>query len=109
MDLDQREVRRAAAKAFLDSLDQLQASLQAIDHQSSLTKSQAAVGQPVRMIDGDRSRTSSRNTSTQQNLSKSATPVTFTLQDLEMAIADIDNYIKAKAQLDQSSNPDQAD
>ncbi|MCS6813977.1 MAG: hypothetical protein NZ772_10480 [Cyanobacteria bacterium] len=109
MDVDQREVRRAAAKAFLDSLDQLQASLQANDYQSSLAKSQAAVNQPISTVgmDSNRSPADSRNTAAQQNASKSAVPVRFTLQDLEMAIADIDNYIESKARLGQFSNLDQ--
>jgi hypothetical protein len=101
MDLDQRDVRRIAAKEFLDALDQLQESLQALDSQPAASKSSSVANSVA----------NATNTASCHRPTRPASPTgvpdsrgkasksggsRFTLRDLEMAIADIDNYMQAR-------------
>ncbi len=99
MDLDQRDVRRTAAREFLDALDQLQESLQSLDSQAIVPPSQLGANTPlrtVRPVSQPKPAAKAMPASSRDRKAEQRKPSTrFTLQDLEMAIADIDNYMQS--------------
>ncbi len=106
MDLDQRDVRRAAAKEFLDALDQLQESLQTLDGQPAVPKSSsvtkvtniASQHRPTRPVPPTPRPSTAPPTASPDSRGKATKSggSRFTLRDLEMAIADIDNYMQTQ-------------
>lgn len=76
MDQNQNSYRRAAAKAFFDSLDQLQETLDVADLPTAKPQPPAAKPNPSKPEKTSRS--------------------TFTLADLEEAAADIEQFMQAK-------------
>lgn len=75
MNQEQQSHRRAAAKAFFDSLDQFQETLEISDSQSNITQTPPA---------NDISRQPERRVKS-----------SFNLADLEEAVADIDQYFQS--------------
>lgn len=71
MDQHQRELRHAAARAFMESLDQLQDTLQTPHNQSA---------QPT----------------TRQRESKASPSLQFDLNTFEQAVADIEEFIESR-------------
>jgi anthranilate/para-aminobenzoate synthase component I len=74
IDQDQRELRRAAAKDFIEALDQLQERLQSTDNQPT---------QPVR-------------SPAPKPVEPEISPMPFDLNAFEQAVADIEEYIQQK-------------
>lgn len=77
MDLQQQDVRRAAARAFIESLDKLQETLCSEAGQAAPPASEvveAVIDKP------------------------SEAPVAITLDTLEQAVADIEQFMQAKKQ-----------
>ena len=141
MELDQRDTRRSAARDFLEALDQLQASLEALDGQGGTvqTKDVATQAKPVANEtyktsnqppkpasshpasgrSADYGRDYGRGASGPKDLrsegirSAKGSPrsrrpgVRFTLNDLEMAIADIDRYMESQGNTPQPSLEDE--
>jgi len=86
MDQQQRDLRRAAAQAFMQSLEQLQETLQPVDDQMPQPKVQQtskATVQPVKAVPVE---------------PEVAHPSAFDLSSLEQAVADIEEFIQAKRQ-----------
>lgn len=75
MDLNQRELRSAAEQAFLDSLNQLQETLKTEEAKPQKPPAPMAL-----------------NARSPQRLPRKAAPA-FSLDDLEQAVADIEEYI----------------
>jgi hypothetical protein len=76
MDLQQQDARRAAARAFIESLDKLQETLcsEAGQAASPVPEVEAVIDKP------------------------SEAPVVITLDTLEQAVADIEQFMQAKKQ-----------
>ena len=77
MDLQQQDARRAAARAFIESLDKLQETL-CSDAGKAVTPEPEAI---EAVVD-----------------SSSKTPVEINLDTLEQAVADIEQFMQAKEQ-----------
>jgi len=107
MDLDQRDQRRTAAKDFLDALDELQESLQSLDSQTVVPPSQLGANSALRSIKPPSQPmrkamptnsvpASAADRKPEQRKTEQRKPAArFTLRELEMAIADIDNYMQS--------------
>jgi len=99
MDLDQRDVRRTAAREFLDALDQLQESLQSLESQTVSPQAQNGSNLSLRTVTPISSAMHTAQvmpaSSRERKLEQRKPAARFTLRDLEMAIADIDNYMQS--------------
>ena len=107
MEHNQREFRRIAATKFLESLDQLQTTLEAAENQAldlPILDDEAGAPKPQSTLKTDLVRRSQQppinktppaNRSTVTRLQSRSRPVNnkFTFQELEMAVADIEQYM----------------
>ncbi len=78
MEQHQNELRRAAARAFAESLDQLQKTLQADGKPPTTAQTQPEKAAPV------------------SNSNSNSTPTRPALADWEAAVADIEQFIEAR-------------
>ncbi len=76
MDQHQRDLRSAATRAFMESLSQLQETLQTAEEQAEPATASPEPTEP----------------------NQSETDISFDLDNLEQAIADIEEFIQAKRQ-----------
>jgi hypothetical protein len=78
MDLHQRELRRAAAEAFIESLDKLQETLCSAENQPNPPAPEAIAQPPAKAPE------------------PSKPPIEINLDTLEQAVADIEQFMQAK-------------
>ena len=113
MEHNQRELRRLAARAFLESLDQLQATLEASEqhttglslHRAEATRQLPKTTTEVQIrqrVVQPASQQPAKPSTTQSRTPKPA----FTFQDLEQAVADIEQYMSHQNTIAAGSQPE---